>query len=82
MTDPSRHAWSRPGLWGRCRCPFSTNCSVGQALAFGANQGQIGAGCVLNPEFGTVGVTEIELGQIPGNPRRSGEEVRDKSLKR
>ena len=65
MTDPCRHAWSGPGFRGRCRWPFSTNCSIGEPLALGANQSQIGAGRVLDPEFGTVGIAEVEFGQIP-----------------
>jgi hypothetical protein len=64
MNDPRLRAWSCPGLGGRRRWPSATNCSVHQPLARGADQGAIGPLCVLDPEFGTIGVAEIELGQI------------------
>jgi len=64
MNDPRLHAWSRPGLRGSLRWPPSTSRSVGQALADDAFHGQIGAGDIIDPEFGPVGVAKVELGQV------------------
>ena len=60
--------WSRPGLCGTRRCPSETNWSIGQALPFGPDQGEIGAVCVFNPEFGAVAVAEIELAEVAVQP--------------
>jgi hypothetical protein len=69
MTDPRRHAWSRPGLEGRRACPASTTCSVGETLTFGPHQGEVGAGGVVEAKLDPVIVTEIELGQIAAQVR-------------
>jgi hypothetical protein len=65
MTDPRRHAWSRPGLGGCHRWPSVTNCSVDQPLTFGADQSQIGTRRIFDPEPRTVGIAEVEFRQIP-----------------
>jgi hypothetical protein len=69
MVDPRRQTWSRGGLGGRRRSPVSTSRSVGQPLALDTLHGQIGAGLIVHAQLGPVGVTEIELGQIPGQMR-------------
>jgi hypothetical protein len=65
MNDRGRPSRSHPGFWGSRRCPLSTNCSISQPFAFGADQGAIGPHLVVNTQFDAVEVTEIELSQIP-----------------
>jgi len=64
MNELARRMWLLVGLEGRLRCPASTNCSVGQPLAFGADDGEVGALPVVNAQFDPVRVAEIELGQV------------------
>jgi hypothetical protein len=44
--------------------PASTNCSVGQPLALGAHDGEIGAHPVINAKPDAVRVAEVELRQV------------------
>ena len=75
MNDPRRHAWSRPGLEGRRRCPCSTNCSVSETLAFGTDQSLIRASSIIEAEFDAVVISEVEFGEIPFQVRFADMEV-------
>jgi hypothetical protein len=57
-----RRLRSRLGL---VRCPLATSCLIGQSLAFDALQSEIGPRHVVNAELDAIGITEIELAQIP-----------------
>jgi hypothetical protein len=50
--------------WDRFVCPLAVSCSVGRPLAFGADDGEVGALNVVHPQLDPAGVAEIELGQI------------------
>lgn len=64
MNDPRRHAWARSDLEGWRVCPLSTNCSIGQSLALGADQGEVSAGGIIEAKFDSVVMPEVELCQI------------------
>ena len=65
MSGPRRQAWSRVGFdRGRFRCPLATSCFVGQPLAVGALDGEVGPGAVVNAHGDPVGVPEIEFRQV------------------
>lgn len=57
-----RQRFSRLGL---VRCPLATSCFIGQPLALGADDGEIGALGVVNAKLDAVAVPEIELTEIP-----------------
>ena len=51
--------------FGRLRWPLATSCFIGQPLALGTFDREVGALNVIKSEFDSMGIAEIKLAQVP-----------------